>query len=217
MNNTKLINTLAAVSLTILILVVAVGFGWRQGDETAAELESTGTVGSAASAEGGDAFAAPADLMAKQALEAQLTQMNATIEVMQAREAEFQAQIETANGLLANSGGGTAPDPILTQQMTDLQANLAIMQQREAEYRAQLELANQRLQAQATAVTQAQSAAAPATSFTAQDDDEDEGDEYEDEGGEHEDEGDEEDEGEDDHDDDHGDDDDDDDEDGDDD
>ncbi|MDA0243039.1 MAG: hypothetical protein OT477_06460 [Chloroflexi bacterium] len=210
MNNTKLINTLAAVSLTILILVVAVGFGWRQGDETAAELESTGTVGSAASAEGGDAFAAPTDLMAKQALEAQLTQMNATIEVMQAREAEFQAQIETANGLLANSGAGTAPDPILTQQMTDLQANLAIMQQREAEYRAQLELANQRLQAQATAVTQAQSAAAPATSFTAQDDDEDEGDEYgdeyEDEGGEHEDEH-EEDEGEDDHDDDHGDDD----------
>ncbi|MBK8430142.1 MAG: hypothetical protein IPL28_02085 [Chloroflexi bacterium] len=208
MNNTKLINTLAAVSLTILILVVAVGFGWRQGDETAAELESTGTVGSAASAEGGDAFAAPAELMAKQALEAQLTQMNATIEVMQAREAEFQAQIETANGLLANSGGagGTDPDPILTQQMADLQANLAIMQQREAEYRAQLELANQRLQAQATAVTQAQSAAAPATSFTAQDDDEDEGDEYENEGGEHEDEG--EDDHDDDHDDDHGDDDD---------
>lgn len=203
MNNTKLINTLAAVSLTVLILVVAIGFGWRQGDETAAELDGTGTMGSAASAEaGGDAFAAPADLMAKQALEAQLTQMNATIEVMQAREAEFQAQIETANGLLANSGGGT--DPAVTQQMADLQANLAIMQQREAEYRAQLELANQRLQAQATAVTQTQSAA-PATSFN-EHDDEDEGDEHEDEGGEHEDE-DDEDEGEDDHDDEHGDDD----------
>src|SRR5690606_23082830 len=90
MNNTKLINTLAAVSLTVLILVVAIGFGWRQGDETAAELEGTGTVGSAASAEaGGDAFAASSELMAKQALEAQLAQMNATIEVMQAREAEF--------------------------------------------------------------------------------------------------------------------------------
>jgi hypothetical protein len=195
MNNTKLINTLAAVSLTILILVVAIGFGWRQGDETAAELDGTGTVGSAASAEaGGDAFAAPADLMAKQALEAQLTQMNATIEVMQAREAEFQAQIETANGLLANSGGGT--DPAVTQQMADLQANLAIMQQREAEYRAQLELANQRLQAQATAVTQAQSAA-PAASFNEHDDDDDDrDDDYDDD--EHED---------DDHDDDHDDDD----------
>lgn len=184
MNNTKLVNTLAALSFTALILVVLVGFGWRNSSATA----------DATTAD--NALAAPADVVEKQALESELVQMQAAIELMQTREQEYQAQIETANALLT-SGAATSPDTAaLQQQLTAQQQALAVMQAREQEYQAQIALANQRLAAQqqqtaAPVVVQqpapAAQPAAPAPTYNDDDGDHESDHENDDDhGGEHE-------------------------------
>ncbi len=198
MDRTKLINVMAALSLTSIVILTFIGFSFSDrlfsSDTTAAEAAVSEQAPSLMDVVG-NVVADPANdpKLAQQtqieALQNRNAEMEALLEQMVQREVEYQNRLREANGtILSNAPAApslTSNQPAAGQdaslqayqaQNQQLREALAVMQTREAEYQAQLEAAN----AQRQQLVQPSDAAQPAVNNVAGNNYDDDDDYYDD-------------------------------------
>lgn len=200
MERTKIINILAALSLTGIVLLTFVGFSLSDGLFTNAQpapvpeeavLQNITDVATNANA---PSMASNPQL---EALQTRNAEMESLLQEMAQRESEYQNRLREANQAILNVNppapdlNVTTADPQQNSQLQAYQAQneqlkqaLEVMQAREAEYQAQIEAANALLQQQqaapaAQAITVAQPASATGQGHY-EDDDDDDHDDYDD-------------------------------------
>jgi hypothetical protein len=196
MERSKLINIIAAVGLTSLVLLTFVGFSfkdsWGATDPTPVVEETTLVTNDQLAVDAATPITPTLTMADPQALQAQNAELQALLEQMVQREAEYQTRLQEANATILATPPSIAADPPQGSQLqayqaqnAQLQEALALMQSREAEYQAQLEAANQQIQQQQQqAATVVNTSAAPASNgnpsnqgWTDDDDDDDDHDE----------------------------------------
>lgn len=176
MDRTKLINIMAALSLTSIVILTFIGFSFSDRlfspDSTTPEAPLSEVAPPVVNVDpAGNVVADPAQAQQAQieALQNRNAEMEALLEQMVQREVEYQNRLQEANGTILNNAPAAPAAPSLTQptvgqdaslqayqaQNEQLREAVAIMQTREAEYQAQLAAANaQRQQAPPTQPSQ---------------------------------------------------------------